>query len=406
LLASLAACPRAGEPPPDDARIEANAKRLDEERRAELPDADMPAPLDLARALTGSDALKADAAERAISSEAATLAVQLRKDGVAPHEAELKGFAALPRTNEHVRLAVAQLLVTAAKESLSRLDLTKAAQYAQLGRELDEAQSGAYQVLGELAFAKGDHEQALQLYDTGLLRDPLDAELKSLAAKRRAELPASELSRRASEHFSLVLEGGPDDGAASFALQCLEEAYRAVGALFDVFPDDKLSVVLYPNRPFDPQRRHPAWAAGSFDGRLRTGSGGALTQPALLRAALFHEYAHVLFHRATGGTHAPAWLNEGLAELASEMAGPQTAVTCATGHAFPLRALEGQKPTRPASLEARHAVERLAARGSMEKVRALLQAMKQRQDFDRAFEKTFGEPVTAFSAAFDAEATP
>jgi hypothetical protein len=258
-------------------------------------------------------------------------------------------------------------------------------------------------VLGELAFQQGQTDQAFQLYDTGLLRDPNDAELKQLVERRRQETHA----RKGSDHF--VLEGD-DDAVGAFTLQTLEEAYRIVGSLFDLYPDEKVTVMLFPNRPYDPARRHSAWAAGSFDVKVRLNTGGALTQKASYRAAVFHEYAHVLFQRATGGADAPAWLNEGFAELAADKAGPGTEVTCATGHGLPLHILEKgfaqleQRQMKPAYLEARHALERLVGKYSLAKVRALLSALKERQDFDRAFDKTLGQTVTAFINGFDAEA--
>jgi hypothetical protein len=400
IFSLLTACPDA--PRPDDARLKAGVDRLEALRAAELPDADLPAPLDLARALSSADELKAATGERAVVAASEALAEQLHKDGAAAHDAELKALAALPRTRPGVRLAMAKALVAAAKESLLRMDPSNAALYARLAREADETQSGAYQVLGELAFQQGEVTQALQLYDTGLLRDPNDAELKALAERRRQEAKP----RRASDHFTL---DGDEDPAAGLVLDALEEAYRTVGAVFDLYPEEKLSVTLYPNRPYDPAHRHPGWAAGSYDGKLRLHTQGALAQKASLKATVFHEYAHALFRLAAGGTAAPAWVNEGLAELAADKAGAGSEVTCAVGHALPLHLLEKsfsqleQRQTRAAYLEARHAFERLMGKYSLAKVRTLFAAMKERQDFDRAFEKTFGQSVSAFSNAFDAE---
>jgi hypothetical protein len=402
IIGLLCACPDEGAQT-DTARVRASVKRLDEQRAAESPDAAVPVPLELSKALAGTDALKADAAERAVLGLSDTLSAAVRQDGAAAHEGELKQLIELPRTRHSVRGAVAKVLVVAAKESLARLDPTKAAEYATLARDADESLSGAYLVLGELAFTQGQVDQAFQLYDTGLLRDPNDSDLKALVERRRQEARA----RKGSDHF--VLEGD-DDAAGALTLQTLEEAYRTVGSLFDLYPDEKLTVTLYPNRPFDSARRHASWAAGSYDGKLRLHTQGALAQKASYRATVFHEYAHALFHRATGGAEAPAWLNEGLAELAADKAGPGTEVTCATGHALPLHLLEKSfsqleaRQMKPAYLEARHAFERLMARHTLAKVRALLAALKERQDFDRAFEKSLGQTVTAFGNGFDAEA--
>ncbi len=402
--------------PLDDARLEASLKRLDEMRAAEALDAGHdpeppPAPLDVPRALDGTDALRAEAGEAAVVAQAQALAKLVRRDGPAAHEAELQTFIDLPRNRERVQLAVGHLLVIAARESLLRMDITKAGQYARLAREIHEADSGAYMVLGEIEFQQSNYEQAFQLYETGLLRNPNDRELKNIYAKRKLEAPVAALDRKSSAHFVVSFEGGSDSDAAQLTLESLEQAYNDVGEMFDLFPEDKTSVVLYPNRSFDIMHRHPAWAAGSYDGKLRLGVAGAAGQTRNFRATLYHEYAHALFHRSTGNATCPAWLNEGLAEVAAERAGGETTLTCAAGHTLPLRNLERSfslldaRQARVAYLEARHATDRLIAKHSIEKVRECLKLAKKSHDFEGAFDEAMGESVTSFASSFDAEAT-
>jgi len=183
-----------------------------------------------------------------------------------------------------------------------------------------------------------------------------------------------------------------------------------VGALFQLYPDGPIPLVLYPERSYELEG-HVSWSAGVYNGKIRLPSAGADASSLRFRGTLFHEYAHALFQRATSGKGGPAWLNEGFADVAKLQADPGPAVRCTPDvHVFPLRSLEGgfgrignHKQAHLAYLEGRHAVEEIVERHGQAGVRALLAELSTGAPFAAAFERALGEDYTTFAAAFDAE---
>jgi tetratricopeptide (TPR) repeat protein len=349
--------------------------------------------------------------ERLTVAAARALETRIATDGVATHEPELQQFVALPRSRAGVRNAVAHLLAVAALDCLKRMDLTAAAGWAKQARELNDAESTAYLVLGEIEFSQTEYDAAFQLYDTGLRHNPHDAQLSALYERRKAEASDKSSAKKRSAHFTVSFEGPPDADAAQRTLAAAEDAFDEAGALYDFFPHERVPVVLYASRNYESEVRHPAWSAGSYDGKVRLAIVGSAAQPKNFRATVFHEYGHALFHRATGGTHAPPWLDEGLAEVVAQRAGPAaTAVACSLGHAQPLHALERPfagmdlRTARFAYLGSQHAVERLIERHSIKKVQQLIKELGRARDFGSAFETAFGESPETFYSVFDSEA--
>jgi hypothetical protein len=169
-------------------------------------------------------------------------------------------------------------------------------------------------------------------------------------------------------------------------------------------------VVLYPDRSYA-EEGHVSWSAGVYDGKIRLPSAGASVTSLRFRGTLFHEYAHALFHRATGKRGGPAWLNEGFADVAKLQADPGPQVRCtADVHSFPLNTLEqslgrigNHKLAHLAYLESRHAVERIIERHGHQGVRAILSEMSNGAPFEIAFARALGEDYATFAATFDAE---
>jgi len=276
---------------------------------------------------------------------------------------------------------------------------------------LDGDTPRAYVVKGQLAYDENDLPAALEAWENGLRRNKGNVELSELLSHHRQEHAlVQSYGRRASEHFVISFEEREDEEGARFTLEMLEAARKEVGELFSYFPDDKVAVVLYPNQTFRSDVSHVGWSAGQYDGKVRIPSGGAQTQLLTFRTTLYHEYAHALFHRLTGGAHDPAWLNEGLAQRAGNLVNKLGAVGCNMGHISALRALEagfGRFPTarmaRAAYDEAFHATDRLVEQHTLERVRGLLKAMATQRDFEAAFEASLGKSYAVFANEFDGE---
>jgi len=318
----------------------------------------------------------------------------------------------LPTSDPAVRAPLARLLGAVAVASAKAAQPERSRQEARAALALEERTPDAYLALGEYQFQDNDLAGALDTWERGLRLNPGDPGLTRRLERGRSEAQkVGGLERVASEHFVVAFDGRADVPAARASLEVMEAAYRSVGALFQDYPDGPIALVLYPEHGFE-QEGHVSWSAGVYDGKIRLPASGADAQLLRFRRTLFHEYAHALFHRATGRRGGPSWLNEGLAELAGLRADPAPALRCGSDvHLYPLRTLEGgfqrissHRGAHLAYLEARHAVERIVEHHGEAGIRAVLAEVSGGATFDRAFERALGEDYVRFADAFDAEA--
>jgi hypothetical protein len=319
----------------------------------------------------------------------------------------------LPVSEAKVRTAVARLLGTVALASVRAGNTERSRHQAQAALALAETTPEAYLALGEDEFQDNELQSALSTWERGLRLNPNNVALARRLERGREEAQRlAGLERVSSEHFVVAFDGRADVPAARASLEVMEDAYRAVGGLFDLYPDPPIPLVLYPERTFD-QEEHASWTAAVYDGKIRLPSAGADLHSLKFRGTLFHEYAHALFHRASGARHAaPSWLNEGFAEIARRRADSGPPVRCMQdAHGFALRNLEGgfqglnRRAAGFAYLEARHATERIIERHGEQGVRAILAELAKGAPFPVAFQRALGEEYATFAARFDAEAS-
>jgi len=331
--------------------------------------------------------------------------------GASKVEPFLPRLQELPTSDARVRTALAQLLGTMALASARAGQADRSKQQARAALVLDDSTPEAYLALGEYQFQDNDLAGALDTWEHGLRLNPGDAALTRRLERGRAEAQRlGGLERVASEHFVVAFDGRADVPGARASLEVMEAAYRSVGALFELYPGGPIPLVLYPDRSYQ-EEGHVSWSAGSYDGKIRLPSAGASATSLRFRGTLFHEYAHALFHRATGRRGGPAWLNEGFASVAGLQGDPGPSVRCTLdAHLFPLHDLEASfgkignhKQVRLAYLEGRHAVERIIERHGQAGVRAVLSEMSTGAPFATAFEHALGESYSSFASAFDAE---
>jgi hypothetical protein len=279
-----------------------------------------------------------------------------------------------------------------------------------MGLEVDSQAPEPRLVLGDLAYAANEVEDAVLEWGRGLTPNPTHARLQSRIQKAQAELALlHRYQTRRSQHFVLTFEGEGDQEVARFVLDTLEEAYGKVGDFYGLRPSDSVPVVLYPKVAFDSLEK-PSWAGAYFDGKLRIPSQGALDHQRDFRAKVAHEYGHAVFFRVVHGNGGATWLNEGLAQVAETMLEPIPETSCGFGHVAPLALLNqdwgrfNSGQARAAYLTAKHAAERLVATRGADRVRALLTYLGERQSLPDAFEHATGQRYADFVEAFDHEA--
>ena len=369
---------------------------------------------DLAGALEEVHALyraRSPAAAPALALLTRALQDRARAGALAKLEPLLPRVQELPTSEPSVRAGVARVLASVALASARAGQSERSRQEARAALALDESPPEAYLALGEYQFQDNDLSGALDTWERGLRLNPGNDPLTRRLERGRTEAERlGGLERVASEHFVVSFDGRADVPGARATLEIMEAAYRSVGALFQLYPDGPIPLVLYPERSYELEG-HVSWSAGVYNGKIRLPSAGADASSLRFRGTLFHEYAHALFQRATSGKGGPAWLNEGFADVAKLQADPGPAVRCTPDvHVFPLKSLEGgfgrignHKQAHLAYLEGRHAVEQIVERHGQAGVRALLAELSTGAPFAAAFERALGEDYTTFAAAFDAE---
>jgi hypothetical protein len=351
-----------------------------------------------------------------VAAQALTLLARAMQDrarggGLSKVEPLLPRFQELPTSEAAVRTAVARVLASVALASAKAGQSERSRQQASAALALDESPPEAYLALGEYQFQNNDLAGALDTWEHGLRINPGDVPLTRRLEQGRGEAERlGSLERVASDHFVVSFDGRADVPGARACLEIMEAAYRTVGALFQLYPDGPIPVVLYPDRTYE-QEGHVPWSAAVYTGKIRLPSAGASSASPRFRGTLFHEYAHALFQRATSGKGGPAWLNEGFADIAKLQADPGPPLRCTPDvHYFPLKTLEvgfgrigSHKQVHLGYLEARHAVEHILEKHGQEGVRALLGVLSTGAPFPVAFERALGEDYATFASAFDAE---
>ncbi len=308
-----------------------------------------------------------------------------------------------PRKCAELHLHAASMLLQESRFEDAERRLRKA-------QAADASHPGIWSTLGTLRIRSNDPAGAVDAWTRGLRYDPKNAELKWLLernAKEAANLGA--LSRTESDHFVLSFEGERQPELGKVTLELLEDAWAQVGTLFDLKPAGKLAVVVYPDQAFYGVR-HTSWAAGFYDGKIRVPGDGALSHPLKFKSLLFHEYAHAVFDRAVKGRRAPAWLNEGMAQLAQVLVDGGPPMGCGMGHSARLASLPGAfgalsaGDAQAAYPTARHAVERLQVRFGRPALLRLLAEIAAGATFEPAFERAFSMPYGRFVREFDEQA--
>ena len=179
--------------------------------------------------------------------------------------------------------------------------------------KLEPRFTAASSLLGQLAYAAGDLESAIAIYERALKGGAGEDGMRDRLERWRAEAKLHAGFQQGGDgRFNLLFEGPEERTLADHVHQVLEAAYWRIGNRLNAYPGETISVMLYTQEQFRDVTRSPTWAAGAYDGRIRLAVGDALRSPRALDRVVVHELAHAMV-QSLAGRSVPAWLHEGLA---------------------------------------------------------------------------------------------
>lgn len=193
--------------------------------------------------------------------------------------------------------------------------------YAEAEGELNEARAleekpEVLRLLGQVYYASGRLDEAIQVWREALDQGGWDEELAALVDRAWQELKVEQTMRSEfGSNFVISYDGRAHPELGSQVLEVLETAYNDIGRDLAFYPQVQVPVLLYTQRDFAELTGSPDWSGGLYDGKIRIPVGGVAGMKAQLRAVLYHEYVHVAVRYLAAG-RSPVWLNEGLAEVA------------------------------------------------------------------------------------------
>lgn len=258
----------------------------------------------------------------------------------------------------------------------------------------------------------GDREAAVDALHRAREAGAQGPDFDAMVTRAEREMDAEwDFDETRSAHFTIGFAGGERESqqAADLVAQGLESAYFHDGSKLDLYPSERIPVVLYSSEDFHDVTQTPGWTAGVYDGRIKLPVGGlAETDRDMLERTLRHEYAHVLVHRLARG-RCPVWLNEGVAIWSEEARDGDRAdwalQSIAGQRLFRLADLAGPFTRLPAErvpvayAQSYLAVRALVDRHGAQRLRALLEQIGAGASFESAYRTVLlGDP-----AAFEAD---
>jgi len=282
----------------------------------------------------------------------------------------------------------------------------EAATWLETALQLNPRYIEASVLLGEIHYRAGRVLEAIATYEVAAGQEPQRQALveRLRAWKQEAQL-LSAFRQSRSSHFSVFYQGAGDEQTAGAVMDMLEAAYTRIGTVLAAYPAEPITVVLYTQAQFDDVTHLPAWAAGSYDGRIRLPAPDVHTSRADVEAVLGHELTHAVVS-SLGGRAVPVWLNEGLASVLEPHGAEEAAAALArTPERIALSSLHESFSTLPDALvslayaQSTDAVARLMAMGGTTGVVGLLRDLADGVDFEQAFERRFGIRYDDFEQA-------
>lgn len=173
----------------------------------------------------------------------------------------------------------------------------------------------AHEQLGTLHYLQRRHAKARYHFERSLEAPEWEKRSKELLARLDLEESAEhEFEDEQSRHFRVAYQPHFTASQIQRVLEVCEEAYQRIGAILQIWPEQKPLVIVHSRADFQRAGVAPHWAGGLYDGRIRLPIDAHDHVLENLWETVAHEYTHHLIGLLTRN-HCPVWLNEGLAQL-------------------------------------------------------------------------------------------
>lgn len=182
--------------------------------------------------------------------------------------------------------------------------------------ELDDKNWSVFVNIGNLMYQQGKTEEAVNYWKEALALHPDIPEIKDKVNSLEKENKIGEkFNRQAYSHFEVKYEGYARQDLANKVLSILNDAYYRIGADFNFYPKEKVTVMIYTQDQYGEVTGNPDWLPGQAEGNgtIRLTASDIEKSQERLENVLYHEYTHILLYRKVG-LKIPRWLDEGLAQ--------------------------------------------------------------------------------------------
>lgn len=256
----------------------------------------------------------------------------------------------------------------------------------------------AFMVLGYAYYQGNRNRDAIAAWKKSLALHPDENVQRLLERAERESAAESDFREQETSHFVLRYEGAQaPDPLRNEIIRVLEAQFGALQKDLGSAPRGSVSVSLYTDQAFFDVTQAPAWTAALNDGKIRVPVSGLAGMTPGLERVLRHELTHSFVAQITH-ERAPAWLNEGLAQLeegkSTSATGRRLAALYASGNQIPLNQLEhsfqgyGAAEAAVAYAEALAATEYIHATYGMSELARILQRLGEGEPIESTLRNT------------------
>jgi tetratricopeptide (TPR) repeat protein len=176
-------------------------------------------------------------------------------------------------------------------------------------------------LLGQALFYLGRYPEALDAFDQAIKMLPHPRFLAYREFVAQTIQSTAALQPIETAHFRILLDPERDAALVPYVGEVLEHSYQRLGAIFELFPTEKIRVEIFPT----PATFYPASSLSARDIEVSGAIGICKFNKLMLLSprnlargyrwtdAISHEYIHYLLVHLSGN-QAPIWLHEGIAK--------------------------------------------------------------------------------------------